>query len=109
MFFDQSLNHYDGRAGVWASICENPDADKPIWSDPVRLWHGAVLNKPTILANGNIILCNWGGHGHLRGQAQIIEVTPDKRVVWALNDWEHFSTPAHVQVAEDVPVAALRR
>lgn len=62
-----------------------------------------------VLANGNVILCNWGGHGHLRKQAQIVEVTPDKRVVWALHDWERFSTPAHVQVAEDVPVTALRR
>jgi hypothetical protein len=51
-FFDQTINHYDGRQGLWASICENPDADKPEWSTPVRLWHGAVLNKPTVMSNG---------------------------------------------------------
>jgi hypothetical protein len=51
-FFDQTMNHYDGRQGVWVSVCENPDAEQPAWSAPKRLWHGAVLNKPTVLANG---------------------------------------------------------
>jgi predicted neuraminidase len=51
-FFDQTINHYDGRQGLWASICENPDADEPEWSTPVRLWHGSVLNKPTVMSNG---------------------------------------------------------
>lgn len=51
-FFDQTINHYDGRQGLWASVCDNPDADDPAWTAPVRLWHGAVLNKPTVMANG---------------------------------------------------------
>jgi len=55
-FFDQTMNHYDGRQGVWASVCENPDAAEPAWSAPRRLWHGAVLNKPTVLANGDWLL-----------------------------------------------------
>ena len=52
LFFDQTMNHYDGRQGVWVTICDNPDADTPAWSAPKRIWHGAVLNKPTILENG---------------------------------------------------------
>lgn len=55
-FFDQTMNHYDGRQGVWVAICANPDADKPTWSIPKRIWHGAVLNKPTVLANGEWLL-----------------------------------------------------
>ena len=55
-FFDQTMNHYDGRQGVWISICDNPDADTPAWSAPKRLWHGAVLNKPTVRANGEWLL-----------------------------------------------------
>ena len=55
-FFDQTMNHYDGRQGVWIAICENPDADRPVWSEPYRLCHGAVLNKPTVLANGEWLL-----------------------------------------------------
>jgi sialidase-1 len=55
-FFDQTMNMFDGRQGVWASICENPDDDEPEWSQPVRIWHGAVLNKPTVLDNGEWLL-----------------------------------------------------
>lgn len=56
LIFDQSMHMFDGRAGVWASICENPDADEPIWSDPARIWHGVTLNKPTVLSNGEWML-----------------------------------------------------
>lgn len=69
-FFDQTMNHYDGRQGVWASICENPDADQPAWSAPRRLWHGAVLNKPTVLGDGRWLLPvefpNFLGFGPMR-------------------------------------------
>lgn len=52
LFFDQSMNMFDGRAGVWASVCENPDAEEPKWSPPRRIWHGVMLNKPTVLSTG---------------------------------------------------------
>jgi hypothetical protein len=35
------------------------------------------------LANGNTILCNWGGHGGASGAA-VVEITRDKRTVWQL-------------------------
>ncbi len=56
LFFDQSMHMYDGRAGVWAAICENPDADEPVWSAPRRIWHGVMLNKPTVLSTGEWLL-----------------------------------------------------
>ncbi|MSU49454.1 MAG: exo-alpha-sialidase [Opitutus sp.] len=69
-FFDQTMNHYDGRQGVWIAICENPDAENPTWSQPYRLCHGAVLNKPTVLANGEWLLPvefpNMPGFGPMR-------------------------------------------
>jgi hypothetical protein len=52
LFFDQSMDMYDGRAGVWATTCDDPDADSPAWSAPRRLWHGVMLNKPTVLSTG---------------------------------------------------------
>ncbi len=44
---------FDGRAGVWAVVCDQPDTDSPIWSEPRRLWEGVMLNKPTVLADGS--------------------------------------------------------
>lgn len=56
LFYDQSMGYFDGRAGVWAITCDNPDTDRPAWSDPRRIWHGATLNKPLVLQNGEWLL-----------------------------------------------------
>ncbi len=56
LFFDQSMGTFDGRAGSWFTICENPDSDQPVWSAPVRIWHGCSLNKPTVLSNDDWLL-----------------------------------------------------
>ncbi|WP_246105666.1 sialidase family protein [Rosistilla ulvae] len=56
MIFDQSMHMYDGRAGVWAIVCDNPDGDQPQWSQPRRIWHGVTLNKPTVLSDGSWML-----------------------------------------------------
>lgn len=55
-FFDQAMTFFDGRAGNWASRCDNPDADAPTWSTPTRLWHGCSLNKPIVLSDGTWVL-----------------------------------------------------
>jgi hypothetical protein len=44
------------------------------------------------LTNGNTVICNWGGS--LKKEdwdkvVQLIEVTPDKKVVWALYQWDN--------------------
>ncbi len=56
LIFDQSMDMFDGRAGVWMARCDNPDADEPQWSEPKRIWHGVTLNKPTILSSGEWML-----------------------------------------------------
>ncbi|MCA9268890.1 MAG: exo-alpha-sialidase, partial [Planctomycetales bacterium] len=56
LIFDQSMDMFDGRAGVWMAMCENPDAANPTWSRPSRIWHGVTLNKPTVLSNGEWML-----------------------------------------------------
>lgn len=55
-FFDQVMEHFDGRGGLWAAICDNPDAESPKWSSPRRIWHGSMLNKPTVLSKGEWLL-----------------------------------------------------
>jgi hypothetical protein len=42
------------------------------------------------LANGNTVICNWAGSTKKENWptvVQIIEVTPDKKVVWAFREW----------------------
>lgn len=56
LIFDQSMDMFDGRAGVWVAVCNNPDAPEPIWSEPRRVWHGVTLNKPTVLSTGEWML-----------------------------------------------------
>ncbi len=56
LFFDQSMEMFDGRGGVWAIVCDNPDSDEPAWSAPRRIWHGVMLNKPTVLSTGEWML-----------------------------------------------------
>ena len=51
-FLSVSVGYYDGRAGVWAAVCGNPDDEHPAWGKPFRLWHGCALNKPTVLSTG---------------------------------------------------------
>jgi hypothetical protein len=55
-FFPYSLGIFDGRAGIWGAVCENPDADKLEWSVPRRLADGEYVNKPVILRDGSWLL-----------------------------------------------------
>ena len=75
LFADQSMGMYaipgivgctstDGRRGFFESVCENPDAERPVWSKPRRLSDGHALNKPIVLANGDwLIPVARGVHG----------------------------------------------
>ena len=72
-FFTMGLGHFDGRGGSWFTVCENPDDEVPVWSKPVRIWHGATLNKPTVLTNGTWMLpvALWpNGEGKCRVEAE---------------------------------------
>ena len=42
--------------GVWAIVTKNPGAVKPEWSQPRRIADGVMLNKPTVLKNGDWLL-----------------------------------------------------
>ncbi len=54
------------------------------------------------LPNGNTVICNWGGHGHIGEQPQIVEITRDKRVVGEIFDFDQFGTIGGVFLL-DVP------
>jgi hypothetical protein len=52
----------------------------------------------TRLANGNTIIASRGDNG--KGP-QLVEVTPDKKVVWVLWDWANFGPATAVQILDD--------
>lgn len=56
LFWGQSAGQADGRFGVWAIRTDEPDAAEPMWSAPHRIGDGIMLNKPTVLANGDWLL-----------------------------------------------------
>lgn len=51
-FWAQSYEKYDGRCGVWAAVCAEPDAPCMRFSEPQRISSGIMLNKPTVLKDG---------------------------------------------------------
>jgi hypothetical protein len=65
--------------------------------NPLRLTAGCQR-----LPNGNTLICNYLGHGHIGEQPQFFEVTRDKKIVWEFKDHAHFKTINQIQ-ALDVP------
>ena len=57
LFYAQSYTYLDGRLGVWAAVCDDPDAEKPRFSPPRRIANGVMMNKPTCLSTGEWLLC----------------------------------------------------
>jgi sialidase-1 len=56
LFFNQTLKHFDGSSSNWYIRCDNPDSDKPVWTEPEYISYGCTLNKPTVLENGEWML-----------------------------------------------------
>ena len=59
----------------------------------------------TRLANGNTIICSRGGK-NTKGP-QLMEVTPDRHVVWVLWDWHDFGPATAVQILDDPGVPEI--
>jgi hypothetical protein len=56
LFFHQSVGMFDGSCSNWFVRCDDPDAEKPVWTQPVYIGFGASLNKPMVRKNGEWIL-----------------------------------------------------
>jgi len=64
------------------------------------------------LPNGNTVFVNYLGHGHSGEQAHLLEVTRDKKVVWAFDDRVNFKALSQVQLLDipgDVTKGEIRR
>ncbi|MFN8095472.1 MAG: PQQ-binding-like beta-propeller repeat protein [Vicinamibacteria bacterium] len=52
------------------------------------------------LANGHTVLTNWLGHGHVGDAPLLLEVTPDKKVVWTYERHDVLRTASSVVVLD---------
>ena len=37
---------------VYASVCDDPDGDELVWSEPFKIGHDVMMNKPVALSTG---------------------------------------------------------
>lgn len=88
-----------------ARVFEVDRAGKTVWQvgteelPGIQLAFMAGLQR---LPNGNTVMSNWLGHGRFGTGPHLIEVTPDKRVVWTFADHKTMRTVSSVQLL-DVP------
>jgi hypothetical protein len=66
-------------ARLWATVCENPEAEKPAWSVPRRIWHGVMLNKPTVLSTGEWCCRSRSTSGRARAVARWAAIAACRR------------------------------
>jgi outer membrane protein assembly factor BamB len=81
--------------------------ENDIPGNPLRLMAGCQ-----VLPNGNMVFCNYLGHGFVGKQPQVFEVTRDKKLVWEFADHAHFKTINQVQLLDvpgDVTTGAIVR
>ena len=84
-------------------IVELDEKEKVVWSvdeneipgHPLRLISG--LQR---LPNGNTVVCNYLGHGHLGEQAHVFELTPEKKIVWEVTDQKNFKVINQIQLLD---------
>ena len=73
-----------------------------VWSlkpaDLPEAYRYGNTQSATRLENGNTIICSRGGTNQ---GPQLVEVTPDKRVVWVLQDWQDLGPATAVQVLDE--------
>ncbi|HUT93051.1 MAG TPA: sialidase family protein [Thermoguttaceae bacterium] len=91
VFWGQSVGLQDGRFGVWAMTTDDPDAAEPNWSQPRRLGDGILLNKPTVLSNGDWLLAAsvWKADNSIR-----VYASTDQGGVFTLRGTANVSDPA---------------
>lgn len=90
LFFDQTVIGQPGPTGNWFVRCDNPDAQTPVWSQPVCFAEGCTLNKPTVLSNGDWLL----PVSHWAGKTAWVYASTDQGQTWTprgsvkFPDWE---------------------
>jgi len=93
-----------------ANVTEVDETGKIVWQVASNELPGIGLKFMTglqRLPNGNTVMTNWLGHGHLGKAPHVIEVTPDKKVVWTFADHKTMKTISSIQIL-DIPGDAAK-
>jgi hypothetical protein len=67
-----------------------------------------TVQEVTRLANGNTLINNWPGRvpqSEWPSVVQLVEVTPAKKVVWALRDWDTLGPASSTQLLDEPGLA----
>lgn len=90
VFWGQSFGQQDGRYGIWAIKTDEPDADNPTWSAPRRLGDGIMLNKPTVLSDGDWLLTSsvWKADNSIK-----VYASTDQGETFGLRGTAHIADP----------------
>jgi hypothetical protein len=89
--------------GEGHKVIELDKAGKTVWElnqndlpgNPLQLAAGCQ-----VLPNGNLIICNYLGHGHLGTQPQFVEITREKKIVWEFADHQNFKSVNQIQLLD---------
>ncbi len=57
-------------------------------------------NDLWVLPNGNTVISNWLGHDQFGNGPHLIELTPDKKIVWTFSDHQTMKTISSVQILD---------
>jgi hypothetical protein len=98
-------------AGDWSKYVREVNAKgETVWEltqadvPSIKLFNTQTANR---LANGNTLISNWCGGNKNEAEwvntVQIFEVTPDKKVVWALSSWKEpdLGTATSIQLLDE--------
>lgn len=56
MFWNQCFGIYDGRFGVWAARCDDPDGEALVFSAPKRICDGILCRYPIVTKEGHWLI-----------------------------------------------------
>lgn len=77
-------------------------AGETVWeiknTDVPEQFQYANTQSATRLANGDTVICSRGRRGE---GPQLVEVTPEKKVVWVLQDWQKLGPATAVQMLDE--------
>ncbi len=92
-----------GDMGRQAKVFEVDKTGKIVWqvaSDDLPDISLKFMTGLQRLPNGNTVMTNWLGHGEFGKAPHVIEVTPDKKVVWTFADHKTMKTISSIQLLD---------